>query len=107
MKALLGAVLLFAGVAWGAVLYSENNEAPDRPAERPVIATITETLASSSTAAFAAEPQKKEVTVYVTNTGEKYHRDGCRHLRRSRNPMTLTEARRRGYEACKVCRPDR
>ncbi len=48
--------------------------------------------------------QPQSVTVYVTRTGEKYHRDGCRYLRQSKIPMTLDNARAR-YDACKVCTP--
>ena len=44
-------------------------------------------------------------TVYVTKTGEKYHREGCQHLRKSSSNIDLEEALRLGYEACKVCKP--
>jgi cbb3-type cytochrome oxidase cytochrome c subunit len=44
------------------------------------------------------------ITVYVTKTGEKYHRDGCRYLRRSKIPMSLKEAAAR-YGPCSVCKP--
>ena len=47
----------------------------------------------------------KTVTVYVTKTGKKYHRDGCRSLSRSKIPMTLKDAKAQGYTACLVCRP--
>ncbi len=47
----------------------------------------------------------REDVVYVTASGEKYHRDGCRYLKTSKTPMTLGEARGRGYEPCKVCKP--
>lgn len=43
-------------------------------------------------------------TVYVTKTGEKYHRAGCRSLAKSAIPLALSEAAQR-YGACKVCRP--
>ena len=49
--------------------------------------------------------QPKEQTVYVTRTGKKYHRDGCRHLVRSRLPITLREAKQHEYAPCKVCKP--
>jgi hypothetical protein len=45
-----------------------------------------------------------DVTVYVTKTGAKYHRDGCSSLSRSRIPMELKAATAR-FEPCKVCRP--
>jgi hypothetical protein len=44
------------------------------------------------------------ITVYVTRTGAKYHRDGCRYLSRSKTPMSLKEAAKR-FEPCKVCKP--
>ena len=43
--------------------------------------------------------------VYITRTGEKYHRESCRHLRSSKFARTLEEALDENYEACKVCRP--
>lgn len=49
--------------------------------------------------------ETKSRTVYVTKTGEKYHRNGCRYLRRSKIPITLDKAKARGYDACTVCRP--
>jgi endonuclease YncB( thermonuclease family) len=42
--------------------------------------------------------------VYVTKTGEKYHRAGCRSLARSQIPMPLAEAATR-YGACGICKP--
>lgn len=44
-------------------------------------------------------------TVYITDTGEKYHRGTCRYLRYSKYSISKSEAQRQGYTACKVCRP--
>lgn len=44
-------------------------------------------------------------TVYVTNTGEKYHTGSCRYLRKSKISIELKEALNQGYDACKVCGP--
>ena len=46
----------------------------------------------------------KEVTVYVTRTGKKYHRGGCRYLRQSKFPIGLKAAYAQ-YGPCKVCVP--
>ncbi len=43
-------------------------------------------------------------TVYVTRTGTKYHRAGCRHLAKSAISMALSEAATR-YSPCSVCSP--
>lgn len=45
-----------------------------------------------------------ETTVFVTRTGKKYHRDGCRSLARSKIPIALSEAVLR-YGACGICSP--
>jgi hypothetical protein len=46
-------------------------------------------------------------TVYYTPKGEKYHVSSCSTLKRSKTvySCTLEEARRKGLEACKVCKP--
>ena len=46
-----------------------------------------------------------EITVYITRTGKKYHGLDCRYLRKSCIPISLTEAKQRGYTPCKVCKP--
>ncbi len=45
--------------------------------------------------------------VYATPTGEKYHRQTCRTLAKSKvvEAITIEEAKERGLEPCKVCKP--
>lgn len=45
------------------------------------------------------------ITVYVTKTGKKYHREGCPHLRKSSRAISLTEALEKHYEPCSHCKP--
>ena len=47
----------------------------------------------------------ESVTVYVTNSGGKYHRDTCSSLRQSKIAVSLKDAVDSGYEACAVCKP--
>lgn len=47
----------------------------------------------------------KSLTVYITETGHKYHRSGCRYLSRSCYSISLDGAQTRGYSPCSVCRP--
>lgn len=47
-----------------------------------------------------------DTVVYVTDTGTKYHRDGCSYLHSS-HPMTIQQAEAAGYGPCSRCRPDR
>lgn len=42
--------------------------------------------------------------VYVTKTGEKYHVDGCRYLKKSKIEKSLDDAIDAGYEPCSVCK---
>ena len=50
-------------------------------------------------------PDQQSVTVYITKTGKKYHREGCRYLSKSKIKTTLKEAKANGYTPCKVCHP--
>lgn len=45
------------------------------------------------------------ITVYVTKTGEKYHRAGCQYLSQSSIAKELRDAISLGYEPCSVCNP--
>lgn len=49
--------------------------------------------------------KKKDVTVYITRTGRKYHRAGCSSLRSSSSPISLKDAKAKSYTACKLCHP--
>ena len=44
-------------------------------------------------------------TVYITKTGEKYHRDGCRYLKKSKIAIDKSSAINQGYTPCSVCHP--
>jgi micrococcal nuclease len=68
------------------------------------------TIPPAQTPAVKEEPKStdentEEVTGYITKTGKKYHRGDCQWLYASRIPVTLKEAKKRGYEPCKVCKP--
>ena len=49
------------------------------------------------------EPQG--MIVYVTNTGKKYHMDGCRYLSSSKIAVSLAELDTYKYSPCAVCNP--
>ena len=53
----------------------------------------------------AAQRDQQTQTVYITRTGKRYHRDGCRYLASSKIPISLKDAKARGYTPCKVCHP--
>lgn len=61
----------------------------------------------SETPRSNAEEETVEQThseiVYITDTGTKYHRDGCQYLRKSQIPIDEDDAIARGYTACSKC----
>lgn len=48
----------------------------------------------------------KAQTVFVTETGKKYHVKNCSLLNGSKKSLSLQEARKKGYDACKACKAD-
>jgi hypothetical protein len=74
---------------------------PKADSKKPSSSAVSSVAPASNIATPAASG---DVTVYVTRTGEKYHRAGCRYLARSSIPMPLKEAASR-YSPCSVCKP--
>lgn len=65
---------------------------------------VSATFLPRDFAAVGAAQDPARITVYITKTGEKYHRDGCRYLSRSRIQTTLKVALERGLGPCSVCK---
>ena len=66
----------------------------------------TTTQTTQSTSASAETPaQTTSYTVYVTNTGKKYHSAGCSYLRQSQIAKDKNTAISEGYTACSRCNP--
>ena len=100
MKRLLAVVVAFvsvAALAQGTLVAQHENV---------IYALNTENAVATPVAQRAEreQPDPAKITVYVTRTGEKYHRDGCRYLSRSKIPMSLKEAAKR-FGPCSVCKP--
>ena len=51
-----------------------------------------------------SENENSEITVYYTDTGSKYHNEGCRTLK-SKHETTLKKAKAMGLKPCGVCNP--
>lgn len=76
-----------------------------QPASKPaIISTAAPARDESLDHGRTGNPAAGDVTVYVTKTGTKYHREECRHLAKSAIPMKLSEARQK-FQPCKVCKP--
>lgn len=46
----------------------------------------------------------KAQTVYITESGKKYHAKNCDVAKTGKKGIELSEAKKQGYEACKVCK---
>lgn len=67
--------------------------------------TVTAKPSSSSNGSGGSYGNTTSDTVYITRTGEKYHRGTCSSLRKSKIAISRSNARARGYQPCKRCRP--
>jgi hypothetical protein len=115
------AVAGFAGYAWYDVSKSHNPDsaqAPENyfrsdkaaplpqtapPTARPLVSAPAGMPVANQLSIPASEPPE-DVTVYITRTGSKYHRAGCRYLAQSSIPISLSAASAR-YGPCSVCNP--
>jgi len=73
---------------------------PDATAPPVIISSNNSTTANNA----VENNTNPNNVVYVTNTGTKYHRDGCSYLK-SKIQMNLTDAVNNGYEPCSRCNP--
>ena len=78
---------------------------------RPILGLGVTTIFGEASAAGRPSPSRRTPaperqavsTVYITNTGNKYHRTGCRYLDESQVPVSIESAKSQGYTACQVC----
>ena len=52
-----------------------------------------------------SDSSNSEMMVHITATGKKYHRAGCRTLKKSDTEVTLDEAKSMGLSPCGICNP--
>jgi len=69
--------------------------APPQETEAPVITPKPQTPSA----------QNIEVFVFITKTGERYHLGHCSSLSKIKIPISLEDAKKSGYTACKRCQP--
>jgi micrococcal nuclease len=116
----LNAELIRAGMAWWYRRYAPKDtklaalEAEARAAKRGLWADANPIppweFRNGKPVARSDPPKEKESqpnpdTVYITDTGRKYHKDGCRYLALSKKPIPLKDAKAKGLTACSACRP--
>lgn len=71
--------------------------------------SITGSAASGSDTSPAensvSDSSNSKTMVHITATGKKYHRAGCRTLKKSDTEVTLDEAKSMGLSPCGICNP--
>lgn len=70
----------------------------------PTLAVNTTVNTANYKSSYAAKATKS-YTVYITNTGGKYHKKGCRYLKKSSIAIKKSSAVSQGFTACKICKP--
>ena len=65
----------------------------------------TDTPQNEGSQSSAADSSNSETMVHITATGKKYHRAGCRTLKKSDTEVTLDEAKSMGLSPCGICNP--
>ncbi|GEM_PF-1104482 len=70
-----------------------------------LISEVAITPVSSPTTPFPYDPPDSTTTVYITASGNKYHRAGCQYLYGGSIPISLEKAKAQGYTPCSVCNP--
>lgn len=71
-------------------------------------ASSSQTETPAPTPADETQPLSQENTssqVYVTASGKKYHRGDCTYLSKSKQAISLSDAKSKGYSPCSKCKP--
>lgn len=82
-----------------------EEKAAQQAAEKKRIEAAAADALTEEGASSPAEVEPISKTVYITETGKKYHREGCRYLKKSKIAISYDDARAQGYEPCAVCNP--
>ena len=53
----------------------------------------------------SAAETEEDIQVHITQSGSRYHREGCSSLENSDTVISLDEAKSRGYTPCQRCHP--
>ena len=71
----------------------------------PKASSKAATVKSTVPKATSPSTDNQSVTVYITDTGSKYHRTGCKYLKKSKHAISLKDAKAQGYGPCSICNP--
>jgi len=83
----------------------DKSPSPYQPQTTPVPTPAPTPVVTDSGSGTSDTSGSDDTVVYITRTGERYHKDGCRHLSRSKIESTISAAKAQGLTACGTCRP--
>lgn len=72
-----------------------------------IILMVTAFTGCGQSKAASNNDSRDNTIVYITKSGQKYHRANCTYLRKSKISITLGEAKKEGYTPCSKCNPIR
>jgi micrococcal nuclease len=81
-------------------------ELQSQPKDAPLAVSHLERKEANEKAHADLTEEQSDQTVYITRSGGKYHKPGCRFLTEGYMTITLEEAKRRGLQPCKICFPE-
>lgn len=96
----------------GVIKTKNNNEKVSKPSSNTRDSNNVKVNSNKNIKKPASKPVPKVIpvpqqesgqTVYITNSGSKYHTAGCRYLKKSRIPINKSNAINQGYTSCSRC----
>ena len=82
---------------------AEQDAAPSVPVDMAPISHIDPPAVTSDKK--TDKSAKTGVTVYASKTGTKYHTASCRYLGKTKDPVTIDEAKKKSLAPCSECKP--
>ncbi len=105
-KSHLNAMLCFVAILIISVACIVVYSFKDKDENKAVTTNYSSTAPAPAPATATQTTSRSDNIVYVTISGEKYHRAGCRYVKgRETFNCSKDEAIHKGYEACSICKP--
>lgn len=82
---------------------TKTSNTPQASTSSPTSTKNSSKSATSSSGTSSSKEQSNSDTVWVGETGSKYHYQSCPTLKGKGHPISLSEAKAQGREPCKVC----
>ncbi len=81
---------------------ADQDAKPGVPTEMAPISQIDPPVTSDKK---SDKSPRTGVTVYASKSGTKYHTASCRYLGKTKDPVTIDEAKKKGLSPCSECKP--